>query len=303
MNFKLWSSAVLLVASFGLIACDESNPSSSSNATQNNGSTGNQGTSTGDNQGTNQGTNQGVNPSSGTASCNVSTTSNSVTIEQIIPGTGSYTSTVTDNGTRYRTIKSVYTYSDAQALSEECEREKKQASSWNDGSVQVTCSGDKIYVDEVDEGSLQEHEADFREVCEDFLVWANGSTSNNTSNTGNSAFKCEVTRSDNAITINQVFMGEAFEETTTWAPDGSYAIGVREITYTDAEEAAEECSDEKSEARYSDDASYTVECTTHSVKVTKKVKNYDIDSYEAYYKAWCEDQNNRFQSGDMSRYI
>lgn len=295
MNLKLLSSAVVLAASFGLLACDDGNPSSSSSATQNNSSTGNQGISISDNQ--------GVNPSSETATCNVSTTSNSVTMEQLIPGQGSYTSTVTDNGSRYKTIKSVYSYSDSQVLSEECKREKEQASDWKDGSVQVTCSGNKIYVDEVDEGSLRDYESNFREICEKFQVWTNGSTSNNSSNKGNSEFKCEVTRSTNAITIEQVFRGEAFEETTTWAPDGSYAIGVRKVTYSDAEEAAEECDDEKTEARYSDDNSYSVQCTSHSVTVTKKVKNYDIDSYEQYYKAWCDDQYERFKGGNLSRYI
>jgi len=93
---------------------------------------------------------------------------------------------------------------------------------------------------------------------------------------------------------------------TSWTEDGagrSVAVGVRTITFSDAEEAAEECADEKDEARYSDDESYQVQCTRNTVTVTKTVKNYDIDSYEAYYKAWCENQQRRFKSGDIDKYL
>ena len=304
MNLKLLSSAVVLAASFGLLACDDSSSPTSSPASST-GSQGQAGNQTIDSEPGNTVTDGDLNAAGEQPSCTVTVSANSVKTVQSVPGSGTYTSTVTKRDSRYVTIESEYWYADNQTAADECEDYKEEASHWLDGSVKVSCSGNKIVVNEIDEGSLQDHEADFRENCEKFNErFGSGSTS--TTPTGSKDFVCNVSRTGNSVKIEQSYMGEAFEEMTSWTEDGtgrSVAIGVRTITFSDAEEAAEECDDEKTEARYSDDNSYSVQCTSHSVTVTKKVKNYDIDSYEAYYKAWCEDQQRRFKSGDVDKYL
>ena len=304
MNLKLLSSAVVLAASFGLLACDDSSSPTSSPASST-GSQGQAGNQTIDSEPGNTVTDGDLNAAGEQPSCTVTVSANSVKTVQSVPGSGTYTSTVTKRDSRYVTIESEYWYADNQTAADECEDYKEEASHWLDGSVKVSCSGNKIVVNEIDEGSLQDHEADFRENCEKFNErFGSGSTS--TTPTGSKDFVCNVSRTGNSVKIEQSYMGEAFEEMTSWTEDGtgrSVAVGVRTITFSDAEEAAEECDDEKTEARYSDDDSYSVQCTSHSVTVTKKVKNYDIDSYEQYYKAWCEDQQRRFKSGDVDKYL
>jgi len=304
MNLKILSSAVVLAASFGLLACDDSSSPTSSPASST-GSQGQAGNQTIDSEPGNTVTDGDLNAAGEQPSCTVTVSANSVKTVQSVPGSGTYTSTVTKRDSRYVTIESEYWYADNQTAADECEDYKEEASHWLDGSVKVSCSGNKIVVNEIDEGSLQDHEADFRENCEKFNErFGSGSTS--TTPTGSKDFVCDVSRTGNSVKIEQSYMGEAFEEMTSWTEDGagrSVAVGVRTITFSDAEEAAEECADEKDEARYSDDESYQVQCTRNTVTVTKTVKNYDIDSYEAYYKAWCENQQRRFKSGDIDKYL
>lgn len=276
MNLKLLCSVAIFSASFGLVACDDSSSANSSGGQQNVGGT----------------------------FCNVSTTSNSVTVNMSWNDSRTYMSTVLDDGSYYKKIADEYWYADRNQASEECENQKKEASHWKDGSMAVSCSGNRVYVNFIDEGSLREYEDDYRDMCEDFLRRTN--TGKTTNNSSDGSFKCDVSRSSNSVKIAQSYMGEAFEETTTWSQGTNgrnVAVGVRKITFTDPEDAAEECADEKDEARYSDDELYDVECTSNTVIISKTVKNYDIDSYEEYYKDWCEDQRRRLNSGDIDRYM
>lgn len=276
MNFKLLCSVAMFSVSFGLVACDDSSSANSSGGQQNVGGT----------------------------FCEVSTTGNSVTMNMSMNGSRTYISTVLDDGSYYKKISDEYWYADKSEASRECEQKKEEASHWKDGSMAVSCSGNRVYVNVIDGGSLREYEADYRGICEDFLRRSN--ISNTTNNSSDGSFKCDVSRTSNSVKIVQSYMGEAFEETTTWnqgANGRDVAVGVRKITFTDPEEAAEECADERDEARSSDDESYKVECTSNTVVITKNVKNYDIDSYEDYYNEWCEDQRRRLNSGDIDRYM
>ena len=81
---------------------------------------------------------------------------------------GTYISNAVNNGSRYSSITSEYWYADDATAASECQKNKEEASHWLDGSMKVTCSGNKIFVEEVDEGKLRDYEADFRENCEDF---------------------------------------------------------------------------------------------------------------------------------------
>ena len=297
MNLKLLTSAVLLTASFGLIACDDSSSPTSPAVNvpkETNQGTGNQ--ETGFEQ-------DPQNEADELPTCDVTTTSNSVTTVQSLPGVGAYKSTVTSNGSRYVSIKSEYTYYDLATAAEECEDMKEDASHWLDGSMQVSCSGNRIYVNEVDEGSLQNHEADFRENCEEFMErFGGGSVSTSTTPVSSGEFQCEVSRTATSVKIVQSYKGYYFEESATPNQAG-YVVGVRKISFTDAEEAAEECADEKEDAKYSNDDLYTVECNGKNIVITKKIENLDLNTYEDYYEDWCQDQKRRLKNGELDLYL
>ena len=104
--------------------------------------------------------------SSGGSTCNVVRTSTTVKIEHEVPGIGGYYSMVTDYG-NHVIIESEYRYTDASVAESECTRLKNYASSWRDGSVTTKCSGKTISVTEYDEGTLDDHQRDFEEMCED----------------------------------------------------------------------------------------------------------------------------------------
>lgn len=311
MKRLILASAIM----FAMTACDEGSPTSSN--TPSTPDTGNQ---TVDNPvgGESQNPQNPGNPNSqvvnaGEPSCTVTTTANSVTTEQILPGVGTYISTAVNNGSRYSSITSEYWYADNATAADECQKNKEEASHWLDGSMKVTCSGNKIFVEEVDEGDLSEYEADFRENCEDFEAWAKSySTSNNPgSSTDPSStivdiggYKCEVSRSGKAVTILQSYKGLGFEETISF--ESGTPVGVRKMTFTDAQEAAEECYDQKEEAEDSNDPLYKVECSGKTVVVTKKAKDefgWGVDGFEDYYKAWCEDQKRRLKNGEIDMLI
>lgn len=290
MKFKILCWTALLAMVSGLVACDSSSNPSSSNDNQGKGS---------------KNENQNVVSDTEPATCDVSTTSNSVTTVQTMPGVATYTSTVTDNGSRYVSIKSEYWYAKDSDAASECERMKTEASHWLDGSMTVSCSGHKIFVDEIDEGSLREHEADFRENCEVFMeAYGGQSTSSGSTpeNNDNGEFRCDVNRSANSVKIVQSYKGYYFEESATPNQAG-YVVGVRTITFKDAEEAAEECAYEKEEASYSNDNLYKVECNGKNIVITKKIETLDLNTYEDYYNAWCAEQRRRLQSGELDLYI
>ena len=109
--------------------------------------------------------------SSGDFTCDVSRTSSSVSVRENVPGLGSYTSTVTaqvdDYGYDYVNIETEYWYANSSRARSGCDSWKEEESSWRDGSMKVTCSGNSVYISEYDEGSLASHERNFEEMCAD----------------------------------------------------------------------------------------------------------------------------------------
>ena len=199
----------LFAASFGLVACDNSSSADSSDDNSNKKSTEKK---------------QDAISNTESESCVVSTTSNSVTVVHTLPGVGTYTSTATDNGTRSKSIVSEYWYADVNTASSQCTNMKEEASHWKDGSMSVTCSSNKVHVDEIDEGSLREYEADFREYCERINAVVNSnsnSSGSNSKNSGNAEFQCDVSRSSNSVKISQSYKGNTFEEVTTWSKNSN----------------------------------------------------------------------------------
>ena len=123
----------MAVLAFGLVACDDSSGASDS------------------------------------AVCDVTRTATTVKVVYNIPGLAGYNSTVTDQG-RYVTIESEFWYENQSYADQDCAKWKREAQEWRDGSVKATCSGKSVYVTEYDEGTLDDHEESFNEMCEDFWV-------------------------------------------------------------------------------------------------------------------------------------
>ncbi|MBO7412250.1 MAG: hypothetical protein J6U20_01125 [Fibrobacter sp.] len=107
----------------------------------------------------------GTSFSSGKYSCTVTSTSNSVKVDQRIEGVASYVSTVSGRDGRL-SIETEMWYADADFAEEFCDDWKKEAEYWN-GSMTVTCSSNTIKTSEYDEGSLSGHQKDFEELCEE----------------------------------------------------------------------------------------------------------------------------------------
>lgn len=103
--------------------------------------------------------------SSGNYVCKVTRTSNSVKVEQRIEGVASYVSTVSGSTGRLG-IETELWYANSANAQNDCEEWKNEAKDWN-GSMTVTCISDTIKISEYDEGSLNDHEEDFKELCED----------------------------------------------------------------------------------------------------------------------------------------
>ena len=108
---------------------------------------------------------------SGGFSCDVTRKSGTVKVSSTIPGVGSMTVTVSESTNpdfeNYRVIQSEYSYKDASWANSECESWKDEAEEWRDGSVSAKCSGNRIIVTEYDRGSLDEHEREYKEMCEE----------------------------------------------------------------------------------------------------------------------------------------
>ena len=166
MNFKHLFLTTLFAASFGLVACDNSSSADSSDDNSNKKSTEKK---------------QDVISDAGQTYCNVTTASNSVTVDMALEGEATYTSTVTDAGSRYKTISSEYWYASSSDAKKECDDQKKEAASWRDGSYQVSCSGNRIYISELDQGSLSNHESNFRDMCNKFNAQYGSSSGQNNS--------------------------------------------------------------------------------------------------------------------------
>ena len=133
MNFI--KSAFVLAGAIALVACDDSSSASNS------------------------------------FSCDVTRKSGTVKVSSTVPGIGSMNVTVSEsknsNFEGYRVIESQYSYKSSEMANQQCEMWKEEAAGWRDGSVSAKCSGNTVYVTEYDKGSLDEHESEYKEMCEE----------------------------------------------------------------------------------------------------------------------------------------
>lgn len=290
MNFKHLFLTTLLAASFGLVACDNSSSAESSD----------------DNS--NKNGKQDVISHSGQTYCNVTTTAKSVTVSMALEGEATYTSTVTDAGSRYKTISSEYWYASSSDANKECNDQKKEAASWRDGSYQVSCSGNKIYVSEIDEGSLSAHESNFRDLCLQFDArygsssGQNNSTANNGSNNSKGEPECNVSRTDKSIAISFSYKNFIFETTASLQGTGSdvSSVTTSKNTYPTQTRADYECESMKRTAAGYPDGSYQISCSDNTVSMTMIGDgDDDFDYINGYADSYCETARKAYNNGEL----
>lgn len=290
MNLKHLFFATLFASTFGLIACDDSSSANSSNDNPNNNGK------------------QNVISGSGQTYCNVTTASNSVTVDMALEGEATYTSTVTDAGSRYKTILSEYWYASSSDAEDECDDQKREAASWRDGSYQVTCSGNRIYVSEIDEGSLRDHEDNFRNLCRQFEArygsssGQNNSTANNGSNNSKGEPECSVSRTDKSIAISFSYKNFIFETTASLQGTGSdvSSVTTSKNTYPTQTRADYECESTKRTAAGYPEGSYQLSCSGKTVSMTT-ITDGDKDYFyvDAVADNYCKALREAYNNGEL----
>lgn len=293
MNLKHLFFATLFAASFGLVACDNSSSADSSDDNSNKKSTEKK---------------QDVISDAGQAYCNVTTASNSVTVDMALEGEATYTSTVTDAGSRYKTILSEYWYASSSDAEDECDDQKREAASWRDGSYQVTCSGNRIYVSEIDEGSLRDHEDNFRNLCRQFEArygsssGQNNSTANNGSNNSKGEPECNVSRTDKSIAISFSYKNFIFETTASLQGTGSdvSSVTTSKNTYPTQTRADYECESTKRTAAGYPEGSYQLSCSGKTVSMTT-ITDGDKDYFyvDAVADNYCKALREAYNNGEL----
>lgn len=120
-------------------------------------------------------------------------------------------------------------------------------------------------------------------------------------------FSCKVTRTANSVTLSETYVLGTYKQTQTVYQDQygfDYSIWASDIVFTDLEEAAEVCADERDEARSWRDGSYQVECSSNSVHVKQRDDSTreDLEETAAEYQAQCDDGYRRAQNGSLYEY-
>ena len=292
MNYKHLFFTSLLAASFGLVACDNSSSAESSDDNSSKKSTDKK---------------QDVISDAGQTYCNVTTTANSVTVSMALEGEATYTSTVTDGGSRYKTISSEYWYASSSDANSECEDQKEEATHWKDGSYQVSCSGNRIYISEIDEGTLRDHETNFRDLCRQFEERYGSSTGKNNSTTNgnknsNAEFKCDVSRTDNSVTTLFSYKNFIFETTVSLIGTGADASTVSNSknTYPNKARAEYECESMKRMAAGYPEGSYQISCSDKTVSMITMDEGDEAFIYlNGYVDDYCESLQDAYDKGKL----
>jgi len=130
---------------------------------------------------------------------------------------------------------------------------------------------------------------------------SNGSASKGGSVNG---FTCNVSSTENSVTIHETYAGQTYTQTQTVYMDNYgeyYSVFTTDITFNDPAEAAEECEDEQDEARSWRDGSYQVECTANSVHVWQRDDSdyRDMERMAVKFQSMCDDGYQRAQNGTL----
>ena len=109
------------------------------------------------------------NVNSGDYLCRITKTEGSIKIEQRIENVATYISTATGGNHRF-TIETELWYANKSSAEKDCKSWKEEAEEW-DGSMTVECASNTVKISEYDEGSLDNYEKDFIELCDDGLEY------------------------------------------------------------------------------------------------------------------------------------
>lgn len=205
---------------------------------------------------------------SGDFDCDVQETATTVTVTQNLRGWGSYKETGTLRDGRIYFVQE-YEYESSSMAADECENFKEEAALWKDGSVQVTCSGNKVVRTDYSKTSdIAGYAADQRAQCQ----IAKGKMEEDGPASANESFSCKVSSTENSVKIEMHVKGYvALVSEMVKASDGFYTI--TEETFEKLIDADEECRSVKSYP----DVNKEVTCSDYKV-ITKE---YIPGSYES----------------------
>ena len=142
-------------------------------------------------------------------------------------------------------------------------------------------------------------------ACETSTSASGDSGSNGGSNGGTvNGYSCSVSRTDNSVSVNETYVMGTYNQTQTVYVDSQgyeYSVFTTDITYTDPVEAAEDCADEKLEAREWKDGSYQVECTSNAVHVRQRddSSRADMEGTAREFQHICDEGYVRAKNGTL----
>ena len=122
------------------------------------------------------------------------------------------------------------------------------------------------------------------------------------SSSSTNGYTCNVSRTDNTVTLYETHTRGTYKQTQTVY--GDHSIFTTDITYSSSAEAAEDCAEEKEEAREWRDGSYQVECTSNSVHVTQRddSNRSSMDETVREFQYICDEGYIRAQNGTLDDY-
>ena len=141
------------------------------------------------------------------------------------------------------------------------------------------------------------------------LVACETGTSSDSSSDGNAktinGYTCEVTRTDKSVTIYETYVAGTYKQTQTVYKDldgFDYSVFTTDITYMDPSDAADDCADEKEEAREWRDGSYQVECSSNAVHVRHRDDStlQDMDETARNFQNMCDEGYVRAKNGTLN---
>ena len=171
----------------------------------------------------------------------------------------------------------------------------------------MSCSGNRIYISEIDEGTLRDHEDDFRNLCSQFEARYGSSTGQNNSTTNgnkgsNAEFSCDVSRTDNSVTTLFSYKNFVFETTVSLIGSGSEVSTVSNSknTYPNKARAEYECESMKRMAAGYPEGSYQISCSDKTVSMITMDDGDEAFVYlNGYADDYCKSLQDAYDKGKL----
>lgn len=168
--------------------------------------------------------------------CDVQETLTTVIVIQEIPDSVSYKEIGTLNGSRIDFVQELY-YNNSKTADEICENTKEEAAGWLDGSVHVTCSGNRITRTDYSETTdIAGYAAKRRAQCD---VAMKENEQKNTSSVKDD-FYCKVTSAENSVKMEMYVRGFVTIVSKTEKGNGAFYT-ITEESYEKFTDAEEQC--------------------------------------------------------------